>query len=154
MIERLINISDHNDLGIRGGLVKQLVLKWLETENQPGGTLQTPIQGVVYVGLVMILSEPYYECVGVNLKGSHIEAVRLCVDIALCRMPHELAGVACQKASAFNSIDWASQSLSPEGSREWLQLSRPQVYCGGGGRRHGGAVQGSAPSGGLELLCR
>lgn len=33
MIERLINTSDHNDLGVGGGgLGKQLVLKWLETE--------------------------------------------------------------------------------------------------------------------------
>lgn len=32
MIERLINTSNHNDLGVEGGLAEQLVLKWLETE--------------------------------------------------------------------------------------------------------------------------
>lgn len=44
-----------------------------DRENQPGRTLQTPIQGVVYVGLVMILSEPYYGYVDVNLKGTRME---------------------------------------------------------------------------------
>lgn len=39
-------------------------------KNQPGRALQTPIQGVVYVELVMILSEPYSGCVDVNLKGT------------------------------------------------------------------------------------
>lgn len=36
MIQRLINTSDHNDLGAEGGdgLGKQLVLKWLETERK------------------------------------------------------------------------------------------------------------------------
>lgn len=44
-----------------------------DRESQPGRTLQTPIQGVVSVGLVMILSKPYYRHVDVNLKGTDIE---------------------------------------------------------------------------------
>lgn len=76
MIERLINTSDHNGLGVvvGGWLGEAVSFKVVrDRENQPGRTLQTPIQGVVCVGLVMILSEPYYGYVDVNLKGTHVE---------------------------------------------------------------------------------
>lgn len=44
-----------------------------DRESQPGRTLQTPIQGVVSAGLVMILSKPYSGSVDVSLRGTHSE---------------------------------------------------------------------------------
>lgn len=57
-----------------------------DRESQLGRTLQIPIQGVVSVGLVMILSKLCSGSVDVTLRGTHSEAVLLLVDIALCLM--------------------------------------------------------------------
>lgn len=56
--------------GLGGGLGEALSFKVVRDGEK---TLQTPIQGVVYVGLVMISSEPYYGCVDVNLKGTGMD---------------------------------------------------------------------------------